>query len=301
MDEKLLTDFALLFGGRGDVYGSETGSCVKDPITIDVLRRHFTTEPIGVYPLMLSGKVVWGCVDFDTIESRNHAIALYDALSHADVVSWIEKSRSKGYHVWVFASEPVAAADMRNMLMVASQVANTPTTEVNPKQTVYNPNGYGNYVRLPYAHLGDNTCRQRIIKRDEMSTGDVTIPLEEFVDYALSTRVSVELIRSLAAMYVPPAPAHVVPLGGIIEHDATLSESMAVLSSLGKVIWRDGPLPGKDRSTTLTKLGYECVRSGLNMSQTKVVLTVADKRWGKYYLRADGELEIDKLVVRVHS
>jgi hypothetical protein len=76
---------------------------------------------------------------------------------------------------------------------------------------------------------------------------------------------------------------------------------MESLSPLGKVIWRDGPLAGKDRSTTLAKLGHECVRSGLNPSQTKTIVRTADNRWGKYHLRPNGELEIDKLVVRVHS
>ena len=85
------------------------------------------------------------------------------------------------------------------------------------------------------------------------------------------------------------------------EYDATLDEAMTVLSPLGKVIWRDGPLQGRDRSSTLAKLGHECVRAGLNPSQTKTVLRTADQRWGKYHLRHNGDIEIDKLVFRVHS
>ena len=74
---------------------------------------------------------------------------------------------------------------------------------------------------------------------------------------------------------------------------------MLFRSPLGRVIWRDGPLAGRDRSSTLAKLGHECVRSGLNPSQTRVVVDDADRRWGKYYGRANGALEIDKLVERV--
>jgi hypothetical protein len=76
---------------------------------------------------------------------------------------------------------------------------------------------------------------------------------------------------------------------------------MRLLKPLAKVIWRDGPLPGNDRSSTLARLGFECAETGLNPSQTKIVLQTADKRWGKYHLRANGEMEIDKLVIRVHS
>ena len=115
----------------------------------------------------------------------------------------------------------------------------------------------------------------------------------------MSLRTSQETIQRIASMYQPPKQEPVV-LNDYV-YDATLSEAMQILSPLGKVIWRDGPLAGKDRSSTLAKLGHETVRSGLNPSQTKIVLMTADKRWGKYHLRHDGELEIDKLVVRVHS
>jgi len=109
----------------------------------------------------------------------------------------------------------------------------------------------------------------------------------------------VELLERIASYYQPPAATE-QPTGDY-EYDATLDEAMSVLSPLGKVIWRDGPLQGKDRSTTLAKLGHECVRSGLNPSQTRTVIRTADQRWGKYHMRPNGELEIDKLVVRVHS
>jgi hypothetical protein len=116
---------------------------------------------------------------------------------------------------------------------------------------------------------------------------------------ATANRTSPADIARLAAHYKPI----IKPTPGIMptEYDATLDEAMQVLSPLGKVIWRDGPLPSKDRSSTLAKLGYECVKSGLNPSQTKTIIKTADKRWGKYHLRPNGDLEIDKLVIRVHS
>jgi len=299
MKDSELLEFARLFQGRGDVYGSNDGGCVKSPVSIEVLRNHFTTEPIGIYPLMAPGMVAWGCVDFDTTDARDHAKSLHDALATAGIVSWIERSRSKGYHVWVFVAGIVPANAMRNMLMVASQVANTPTTEVNPKQTVYNLNGYGNYVRLPYANLGDyETSKQRILSRGTMDVEDTVVSLGDFMSTALYSRNPLSDIYRIAEMYVAPV---VHATTNVVDYDATLSEAMGVLSPLGKVIWRDGPLPGKDRSSTLAKLGHESVRSGCNASQTKVVLTTADKRWGKYHMRANGDIEIDKLVGRVHS
>jgi hypothetical protein len=302
----LLKQYITLFRGRGDVYGHNEGRCVKEQLTTETFQKHLEgTEPIGVYPMLSHVDqyyVAWGCVDFDTAEADQHAVRLHDALMEAGVTSWIEKSRSKGFHVWVFAEHAVLAEDMRNMLIVASQVAETPTTEVNPKQTTLKAGQYGNYVRLPYPNVADrSTDRQRIFHRNYVESGNFKNPMDfnDFVSTAVSLRTPQETIQRIASMYQPPKQTAVVNHDYV--YDATLDEAMQILSPLGKVIWRDGPLAGKDRSSTLAKLGHETVRSGLNPSQTKIVLMTADKRWGKYHLRHDGELEIDKLVVRVHS
>ena len=302
----LTQPYITLFRGRGDVYGHNEGRCVKEQLTNDVFQKHFSGEaPIGIYPMVPHFEqfyVAWGCVDFDTADADQNAVKLHDALLEAGIVSWIEKSRSKGFHVWVFAEQAVLAEDMRNMLVVASHVAETPTTEVNPKQTTLKAGQYGNYVRLPYPNLDDRqTDKQRIFHKKDVESGSFDNPMvfSDFIESAMSLRTSQETIKRIASMYQPPKQATVVVNDYV--YDATLSEAMQILSPLGKVIWRDGPLAGKDRSSTLAKLGHETVRSGLNPSQTKIVLMTADKRWGKYHLRHDGELEIDKLVVRVHS
>jgi len=304
--DHLSQPYITLFRGRGDVYGHNEGRCVKEQLTNDVFQKHFSGEaPIGIYPMVPHFEkyyVAWGCVDFDTADADQNAVKLHDALMEAGIVSWIEKSRSKGFHVWVFSEQAVLAEDMRNMLVVASHVAETPTTEVNPKQTTLKAGQYGNYVRLPYPNLDDRqTDKQRIFHKKDVESGSFDNPIvfSDFVESAMSLRTSQETIQRIASMYQPPKQTTVVNHDYV--YDATLSEAMEILSPLGKVIWRDGPLAGKDRSSTLAKLGHETVRSGLNPSQTKIVLMTADKRWGKYHLRHDGELEIDKLVVRVHS
>lgn len=295
-----LNDYVTLFRGRGDVYGHNEGRCVKEALTTDKFVDHLVgTEPIGVYPLVpVDGvyKCVWGCSDFDTADAHRHAMALHEAFMAAGVISWVEKSRSKGYHVWVFATELVNATDMRNMFLAAHQVAEVPATEVNPKQTTLAKGQYGNYVRLPYPNHSDTEATgQRMLAADGMF-----MPLVDFVRDAMASRVTPEVVAGLASMYQPPAKSNKT-FNDYVFDDVNLLEAMAKLSPLGQVIWRDGPLEGKDRSSTLARLGHVCVSSGLNPSETKAVLRTADQRWGKYHLRHDGELEIDKLVVRVHS
>lgn len=293
-----VTRFIKLFRGRGDVYGSEEGSCVKSPLTTQVFTDHLNgSTPIGVYPMVpIRGDwyTVWGCTDIDTGDLQA-AINLKEGFASAGIVAHIEKSRSKGYHVWVFASEPVLAKDMRRMFLACHQVVDYPAREVNPKQeTLNNSMQYGNYVRLPYPDYTDlSVPNRRVITDDE-----TPVPLGEFLDLAEANLVEPATVQRLAGFYKPPVTKTIntdyVPC-------ESLAEAMRNLSPIGKVIWRDGPLPGNDRSRTLTRLGHECVRSGLNPSQTRVIVADADLRWGKYHTRTNGELEIDKLVARVYT
>ena len=295
--EQIVGMFTTLFRGRGDVYGHEEGRCVKEPLTPELFRQHLDgVQAIGVYPMVPIGSVhhvVWGCSDID-IEDLAGARKIQSALLAVKVVSFIERSRSKGYHVWVFAEEVVPASDMRRMLLCAHQVAEYPAREVNPKQETLATGQYGNYVRLPYFKAEDMTDSHRRI----LDEHNEAMSLQDFVEVAMVSKTPANIISELAKLWQEPVVQHTVL---DMSQSVSVKEALAQLSPLGKVIWRDGPLPTKDRSTTLARLGHECVRSCMSPSETKIVLVDADKRWGKYHLRSNGELEIDKLVVRVFS
>ena len=297
ISEATLNGFVSLFRGRGDVYGHEEGRCVKEPLKPELFRQHLDgVQAIGVYPMVPIGSVhhvVWGCSDID-IEDLAGARKIQSALSAVKVVSFVERSRSKGYHVWVFAEEVVPASDMRRMLLCAHQVAEYPAREVNPKQETLATGQYGNYVRLPYFNAEDMTDSHRRI----LDEHNEAMSLQDFVDVAMVSKTPANIISELAKLWQEPVAQHTVL---DMSQSVSVKEALAQLSPLGKVIWRDGPLPTKDRSTTLARLGHECVRSCMSPSETKIVLVDADKRWGKYHLRPNGELEIDKLVVRVFS
>lgn len=295
MEDSQVKRFMRLFRGRLDAYGSEEGGCVKQSVTEELFKEHLAgTTPIGIYPIVPHhGEYwcVWGCSDID-IEDYSLAVNLQAALNAAGVYAHIERSRSKGYHVWVFTDRPVLAKDMRRMFLAAHQVADIPPREVNPKQETLVGASYGNYVRLPYAGVDTPTDKRRILHGY-----DQPIHIDEFLNLAEVYLTPKETVERLASFYKPPVAT--VQFNENYVPCESLPDAMRKLSPLGKVIWRDGPLPTKDRSSTLAKLGHECVRSGLNPSETKVVVTDADLRWGKYHLRTNGELEIDKLVQRV--
>lgn len=180
MPDSLVVEFANLFQGRTDAVGTEAGGCIRLPgewavqRAIDLHLGHGGKDAIGIYPMRLfpmakatgSGEFVraedatneaewrvhWGCIDFDEGEeiSLVHARNVRTALQQLGLTSWIERSRSKGFHVWLFADEWVPARTMRRALLAACQLVDAPTKEINPKQEELNDDQLGNYVRLSH-------------------------------------------------------------------------------------------------------------------------------------------------------
>lgn len=295
MNDTTVNGFITLFRGRGDCYGSWEGGCVKQPLTTPLFRTHLEHGPhIGVYPCVTVNGVarcVWGCSDIDYPEPED-AYSLHEALRQIGITSWLERTR-KGWHVWVFATELVPAEDMRNMFLAAHQVVGVPPKEVNPKQT-HLGNGVGNYVRLPYPGGIDE---RRVV--DTGATGSpVPLPLDDFISRALAERATPDEIAEVAAYYTPPPP----PKIDLRSTSGDVQMAASMLTPLGKVIYREGPLAGRDRSTTITHLAYECFKAGIAPSDALLVLEEADWRWGKFMKRGPrGEQEIEKLVQRVYG
>lgn len=293
-----IDNFVTLFRGRGDCYGSDDGGCVRKPLERQTFVDHLEGRSgIGVYPAVPSSTpfCVWGCSDID-VEDLPSARLLQRTLKTAGVMSWVERSRSKGYHVWVFAEDRVPAEDMRRMLLAAHQVADYPAREVNPKQSDVSAHKVGNYVRLPYLGGLVDTPQRRVILDDH----DTPMPLDVFVYHAIRDRTPVERIQFLASHYVPPA--RVTPsidFSSLTDED--LEEALRTTSPLARVIWKQGPLESQDRSTALMRLAHVCFRSGVTPSMCRVIVVDADKRWGKYHLRGEaGQAEINKIVERAY-
>jgi hypothetical protein len=232
---------------------------------------------------------IWGCTDID-YPNPDDAWMLHDALHSVGVNSWVERTR-RGYHVWVFATELVTARDMRRMFLAAHQVTGLNPKEVNPKQESLLPTQVGNYVRLPYPACG-NLGERLVVDRN----GD-PYSLVHFLDQATLTRVTPETVSKLAEYYNPP----------VVEFSNTkpthdMLEASRMLTPLGRTIFRDGPIVGRDRSTTLTHLAHECRKANLAPQDAMMILEDADTRWGKYMMRGEaGRKELLKLLERAYG
>jgi len=144
-----------LFTGRPDVYGTydpDTGRVrqVKAPVTDEVLLAHLKGQrPYGVY-LLMKDIIRALAVDFDS-DQLCYPLAFRAEAWRQGIFGYIERSKSKGYHVWMFFEEQGVLA--RKARQVAGQILSTigqPHTEIFPKQDVLDEHtSYGNFINAP--------------------------------------------------------------------------------------------------------------------------------------------------------
>lgn len=292
--EATLDKFVSLFRGRGDAYGSWEGGCIRRPVTKDTFLEHLRgTEMIGVYPLLNwrgSWWVAWGCSDID-VDDLDAARNLETAFKAKGVKSWVEKTR-KGYHVWVFADGLVPAATMRRAFLAAHEAVSYPAKEVNPKQESAGT-GLGNYVRLPYPGIMSYIPEARYMLDDD----DKYMDFNQFLVGADMTRATSEQLEHMASLWVPPQRTHIMNL----ETNADVRSVLKRVGPVPYIMWRDGPMEGNDRSSTLFRLACKMRDADITPAEALVVIKSADSRWGKFYMRPDGEEEMVKIIERSYN
>lgn len=294
-----INDYITLFRGRADCYGTWEGGCMRDKLKPSTFERHLNSGPhIGVYPSFNVEGVAhcaWGCTDID-YDSYEEATLLHDTLKQVGITTWLERTR-KGWHIWAFATTLVPAEHMRNMFLAAHQVCELNPKEVNPKQTTLAQGQVGNYVRLPYpAYYSSENLGRRVV--DTTIGSDEYYPLDRFLEEAIATRATPDHIEQIANYYEPPAEPDIE----IMPELGDVSAAVSLLRPLGKIVFREGPREGRDRSSAITLLAHECYRSGLAAGDALKVLEAADWQWGKYLKRGlRGEAELVKLVQRAYG
>lgn len=147
--------FKSLFTGLRNVYGTydlRTGRVrqVKAPVTDDVLLAHLTgRQPYGVY-LLVGDRTGALAADFD--EDDLHLPMSFVACAQRHGLSaYIERSKSKGYHVWMFFGDGGVAARKARLVAgkILAEIAR-PGIEVFPKQDVLAEGvSYGNFINAP--------------------------------------------------------------------------------------------------------------------------------------------------------
>ena len=255
---------------------------------------------IGVYPLFLSENdfwVYWGCVDWDTgpTESLIHARNVREALRQLGVAAWVERSRSKGFHLWVFFDGAQPAVDVRRGLIAVCGLVDAPTTEVNPKQVELSERGWGNGVRLPYGHLRNPGGYNEMVNGNGTPT---RVHVRAFTAEATATRATTDAWKPVRSLWKPPERPRRGPMG-VTPTTGPLEGLAAFLRGLGPE-----PSPGKphgDRSVALWKLACAMTRQGYARATVLAELRAADIEWGRKFAdRPDGDQQLEQLLDRAH-
>jgi hypothetical protein len=304
--DPLIRRFGLLFQGRLDAVGGDDGRAIYEPYTYRAVAAHLTGEnPIGVYPSYPDQNgdrwTRWGCCDIDTGDWQE-AFQLATALGGMGLQPHVERSRSKGWHIWVFVPEPVPAATMRRCLKVAYAAIDLPAKEANPKSEVLAPNQLGNYVRQPFkGALNDDqegSFRQRMMGGwDSRHDGQPYGWREWMESVAMHPDVysDPERVAYWASKWYEPKrksasfdPADIPP------------DVSSLVDRLDKG-WRDKYTNGeaRDRSETIVALAHWCARRGWLPADVYALLWWSP--WNKYRDRQDGERYVMDIVDRVFT
>jgi len=153
-DQKLAI-FEACFAGLRHVYGTrdpDTGrACqVKAPVTERVIFRHLKgEEPYGVY-LLVEDQTMAVVADFDE-EDTQPPLGFIRQARHYGIDAYLERSKSKGWHVWIFTALPgVPAVKARLVVKAILDDIGKPATEVFPKQDrLADKTRYGNFIYAP--------------------------------------------------------------------------------------------------------------------------------------------------------
>jgi len=147
--------FRSYFSGMTNVYGTHdpaTGRSwqVKTPVTYDTILAHLKGKsPYGIY-LLVGDRTRAIAVDFDDSDA-SPPIEFVNAAKHYLLPAYIETSKSKGFHVWIFFNEKgVKACKARLVVKNILDEMGYPHAEIFPKQDSLDTRAlFGNFINAP--------------------------------------------------------------------------------------------------------------------------------------------------------
>lgn len=301
-----------VFGGRMDSYGKDVpkdgdsgkgGMRVDAPVTRQLVKQHLHGEiGLGIYPTWHNDDGVlmasWGCCDIDTGD-WGEAYALVSALRAMDMVPHVERSRSKGWHIWVFPTEPVTALEMRRALKVAYAAIELPAKEANPKSETLEIGQVGNYVRLPYkgyfkAGAVPFSRQCFMVGYDRKGDGFPIGAADWLFEFDQSFQTQSSVIKKWAYKWREPERAHV---GSVRAYGD--EELKALCSGLrGDLLLFVKNGPKSDRSAGMVALAHKLRGARYTPTEAFNILCVADEQWGGKYAER-GESQRDKYITDI--
>jgi hypothetical protein len=319
-----------IFEGFPYAFGTDEGGCRWAPVTSETYKRHLEgSEMIGIYPMVYdphkehvgsagfinaNGRPVysemkeelwkckWGAVDIDEgDDSIVYAQNVATVLEALDITSWVELSRSKGCHVWIFTEEWVQAHVIRKALLAAVQISAVKFDAVYPKQdSIEGPPG--NYMRLPYGGNRPNG-RQVMLDRNNDS-----IDLYDFILDAETNRVPTQSLIDVSKLW--KAPVQSLPPERSYDKKPLMQIDGTRLRGVARRMWEDGPHSyfhqsgaGKGRHGFLDRFARAMWEAGYSEPDVVAWTSKLDAQLGawwpegpKFEGRRDAQRQIEHLV-----
>ena len=328
--------FMEIFEGFPLAFGTDSGGCRWEPVTEQLMYDHLTGEnQIGIYPMVYDPYLTtcgpdgylhnelkeypnmqedlwmckWGAMDIDEgVDSLIIARNAQTILKALDIESYVELSKSKGCHVWVFADEWTPAFTMRRAMMAALQLADATYDAVFPKQDSL-PRPPGNYVRLPYGAARPKG-RQEIL--DERSFWDKTT----FVNRVVKNLTPKHLLVDAATHYKAPVVAQPdLPPPRDYSKEPLMRVDGSKLRGLPKQMYESGPVSyykgtgaGRGRHGFLNRFARAMFEAGYSASDVVAWTKDLDSRLSSWYEegpkftgRNDCDRQIERLVSEAGS
>ena len=157
---------------------------IREPLTLDLIQDHFDGKRgVGSIPIDEQNKCRFGCLDVD--DYNLDLVALYKKVERMKLPLVTCRSKSGGAHLFLFLTEFISAADMRDKLAEFASALGFGNCEIFPKQeeVIVERGDVGNFINLPY-HNSKYTTRYALASDGE------ALSLEDFLDRAESLRQS---------------------------------------------------------------------------------------------------------------
>jgi len=159
--------FRDLFSGQNSIYGTydpASGKCwqVKKRVTDAVIWDHLLgRRPYGVY-LLVGNRTRSVVADFD-LNDLGPVLEYHKRADHYGLEVAIERSKSKGYHAWLFFEGPgVGARPARLVVREILREIGCPEVEVFPKQDALSSSvQHGSFINAPL--FGRLTAKGRTV------------------------------------------------------------------------------------------------------------------------------------------
>jgi len=157
---------------RVNLQNPETGRIITKELSSlelspeELAYRHLTGSlRVGIYPEVEGGRALFGAVDLDLKDEpeeirQSYALKVYRKLKSLGLNPFIEKSKSKGYHVWLFLSEPAKKELLRWVLSLAVESSGYP----NKKLLEVFPKGTALFLPMFNSFTSDGRLKQEFLK-----------------------------------------------------------------------------------------------------------------------------------------